>query len=489
MKNIFKTLFIREIQGAIIDFRFWVVFVLCLSIIPLSFYVSVKNYSQQLSDYRQEVQSYLDKTGRVRYDIEAEGVHPPSPLSIFSRGLDNKMPFKVITSRNGDYKITYAKLDSKQDLLGEIDFAFIVAFVLSILAIVFTFGSISGDKESGILRLVLSNPVYRRQLLLAKLIGNYTVFLVPFILSFLIALLVVYVSGVIPVFSKELITPILIIFGISLLFILVMFNLGLWVSALTRNSILSVNVLLLIWIILGLVVPKISPIIGAVVYPVESPSVFESKKALLRIDIEKGQIDEEKKLYGALRAIHNPESEIGFSSGGAPGSPQQNLNDAYDEQVKPIREKYEQQIISETDKLTNDYNMRCNKQNNIAKSISRLSPVYMINHLMAEFSATGFSEADHFMQQAKQFQETVKQEVYDKSVYKVYRSESGTATTIGYAKDFNPKEMSIPTLENYKSVSVGQIFQQNWIDIALLGFYCLLFFLCGFVSFLRFDVR
>ena len=30
MKGQFKTLFIREIQGAIIDFRFWVVLALCL---------------------------------------------------------------------------------------------------------------------------------------------------------------------------------------------------------------------------------------------------------------------------------------------------------------------------------------------------------------------------------------------------------------------------------------------------------------------------
>ena len=119
MESPFKILFIREIQGAIIDFRFWVVFMLCMSVIPLSFYVSVKNYSQRLSDYQQEVQSYKDRTGSVTYNMAAEGVHPPSPLSIFSQGLGNKMPYKVISSLDGDYKIAYAKPDNKQDLLGE----------------------------------------------------------------------------------------------------------------------------------------------------------------------------------------------------------------------------------------------------------------------------------------------------------------------------------------------------------------------------------
>jgi ABC-type transport system involved in multi-copper enzyme maturation permease subunit len=478
MKSPFKTLLIREVQSAIIDFRFWVVLVLCVSIIPLSFYVSVRSYSQQLSDYQQEIQSYKDKT-QVYAETKAEGVRPPSPLSVFSLGLNYKMPYKVITSRNRDYRIEYAKPDNKKDLLGEIDFGFIVSFVLSILAIVFTFSSISGDKENGLFRLVLANPVLRRQVLMAKLVGNYVVFLAPFILSMLIALLVVYVSGIIPVFSKELLFPVLIMIALSLLFILVMFNLGLWISALTRNSILSVNVLLLIWIVLGLVIPKISPIIGSVVYPVESTGVFDSKKALLRYSISKEWDKEEADLYERLRNQFRPGTD-GVSNDW------KDINSAYDEQVIPIREKYERLLASETEKLVNDYNMRCNKQNNIARSIARLSPISAVNSLMAEFSGTGYSEADNFMQQAKQFQTDVTNNFYNKIIMKTYKAK-GSSMSIGVPSGDIPKE--VPVLENYKHVAIGQIFRQNWIDIALLGFYCLLFFVCSFVSFLRFDVR
>ena len=488
MKNSFKTLFVREIQGAILDFRFWVVLALCLCVIPLSFYVSVKNYSQRLSDYQQEVQAYRDRTGSIGAYLAAEGVHPPSPLSIFSQGLGHKMPKKVITSRNGEYRIEYAKPDNKQDLLGEIDFAFIVAFVLSILAIVFTFSAISGDKESGVLRSILSNPVLRRQVLMAKLFGNYIVFLVPFLLSILVALLIVYISGIIPIFSKELFPFVLVMIGISLVFLFSLFSLGLWVSALTQNSILSINVLLLIWIVLGLVIPKLSPIIGAVIYPVESTNVFEAKKAILRIDIEKEQYKDEGALYETLRAQHHPESR-GVAGGSGLSSDWQNLNNAFDEQVKPIREKYEQQIISETERITNDYNMRRNKQNNIARTISLFSPIHSISNLLAEFSGTGNSETDNFMQQAKQFQTTVKQEIYDKFVVKIYRSGGSTASNTNTIDNFDPKDVPVPELDNYRHVSLAKIFQQHWMDITLLGFYSLLFFVCAFVSFLRFDVR
>ena len=480
MKGIFKTLVIREIQGAIFDFRFWVVLALCVSIIPLSFYVSTRNYSQRLFDYQQEIQTYKEST-QLHAQFSAQGVHPPSPLGIFSQGLGLKMPFKVFTSQDGNYKIEYARPDSKKDLLGDIDFAFIVTFVLSILAIVFMFNSISGDKESGVLRQILANPVLRKQVLMAKLTGNFTVFLAPFILSLLIALLIIYSSNVIPIFTKELIISVLIMLGISLLFVLMMFNLGLWISALTRNSILSVNVLLLIWIVLGLVVPKISPYIGAVIYPVESTGVYESRKALLRQNITKEKEKEERDLFIKIRSQLRPGEE------GVSGQWTDVLS-AYDEQVTPILEKYKQLLDYETGQLVNDYTMRCNKQNAITRNIARLSPMDAVHNLMAEFSCTGFSEADFFLKQAAIYQDYVKRTYYDKMPIKIYRDEFGMMTKgAGDPSDRPPSEL--PVLENYKSITPGQIFQENWIDIAILGFYCMLFFVCAFVSFLRFDVR
>jgi ABC-type transport system involved in multi-copper enzyme maturation permease subunit len=480
-KYTFKTLVLREIHGAVVDFRFWVVLVLCLSIIPLSFYVSVKDYSQRLSDYHQAVQTYRDMT-QVNAYMQAEGVHPPSPLSIFSRGLGSKMPYKVISSRDGDYKIEYAKPDRKKDLLGEIDFGFIVAFVLSILAIVFTFNCISGDKEQGLLRAILSNAVYRRQVLMAKLTGNYLVFLAPFLLSMLIALLIVHFSGIIPVFSGEILPAILLMTGISLVFLFTLFCLGLWISSLTANSALSINVLLLIWIVLGLVVPKISPIISASIYPVESNSVFEVKKLLLRKNIIREQEKDEEALYEEIRGQLRPESN-GVSTGWT------DVNSAYDEQVVSIRDKYSQRLAAETSQLTNDYDMRCNRQNNLARTLNRLSPIGIVNSLMAEFSETGYSESDNFIQQAKQYHETVKREIHDKYIIKSYRSKYGSASSMDMEKGFNERKTPVPVLDNYRYANIGAILQQNRMDIALLCVYGILFFVCAFVSFLRFDVR
>jgi hypothetical protein len=144
-------------------------------------------------------------------------------------------------------------------------------------------------------------------------------------------------------------------------------------------------------------------------------------------------------------------------------------------------------LASETERLVNDYNMRSNRQNNIARNIARLSPINTVNNLMAEFSGTGHSEAENFLQQAKQYQADVKNNYYDKIIIKTYKAPGSSMSRGTGIPDDVPK--NVPVLDNYKYVSISQIFQQNWIDIALLGFYCLLFFLCAFISFLRFDVR
>jgi ABC-type transport system involved in multi-copper enzyme maturation permease subunit len=217
---------------------------------------------------------------------------------------------------------------------------------------------------------------------MAKLFSNYLVFLVPFLLSMLVALMVVSYSGVIPIFSKELFPAVLVMIGISLVFLFAMFNLGLWISSLARNSILSINVLLLLWIVLGLVVPKISPIIGAAVYPVESTAVHESKKTLLRMDITKELEKEERDLFLSIRGQLRP-SESGVSAEWT------DVLSAYDDQIAPIQEKYHLLLASETEKLVNDYTMRCNMQNNFGRSIARFSLIYAINSLIAEFSGTG----------------------------------------------------------------------------------------------------
>ena len=68
-----------------------------------------------------------------------------------------------------------------------------IGYVLSLIAILFTFDLISGEREHGTLRLTLANSVPRHTVLIGKFLGALVSISVPFTLAILINL--VFLSG------------------------------------------------------------------------------------------------------------------------------------------------------------------------------------------------------------------------------------------------------------------------------------------------------
>ena len=169
----FRILVAKEIAETVLDLRFAIAALLCVVLIPLGMYVSQKDYERRLTSYQAEHQMYRQRYGKdVRWDVEAQGFRPPSILSVFASGVDPFLPDKVITSRSGLLRI--AKEPGTENphslLFGKADFLFNVAFVVSFAALIFTFNSISGEKEMGTLRLMIANSIPRSRILLSKIV-------------------------------------------------------------------------------------------------------------------------------------------------------------------------------------------------------------------------------------------------------------------------------------------------------------------------------
>jgi hypothetical protein len=93
------TLILKEIHETIINKRFFVATLLCLILIPLGIYVTLKDYEQRHSDYIGTQQLYLQRSeGQIRATFNAVGYRPPSPLSVFAYGLEPFLPNKAVTS-------------------------------------------------------------------------------------------------------------------------------------------------------------------------------------------------------------------------------------------------------------------------------------------------------------------------------------------------------------------------------------------------------
>ena len=302
----FATIIRKEILDAMKSFRFLIAVLLCMILIPLGMYVNLREYQQRQADYQEAVRLYQQRSnGNIDMDFPAEGYRPPSVLSIFSVGLEYFLPNKVVTARNGVLHLSNDQgINNPQSLLfGKVDLLFNVSFVISLLALIFTFNLIAGEKEEGTFRLVMANPVPRWKILLGKIVGNYVVLLVPFLIAILLSLVVLSLSGLVSFFSSIILPSFLVILVVSLLFILAMFNLGILISTLTHRSITAMVALLFVWTIFVLSLPRMSPMIAEIIYPVKSPQVLDLEKSLVRENYEKELDKKRREIYDNLMKI------------------------------------------------------------------------------------------------------------------------------------------------------------------------------------------
>jgi len=487
----FSTLLIKEIHDTINNSRSMFAALLCLLIIPLGMFINTKEFEARKESHTEAKQLYHEQSkDNINEGFNALGFRPPSSLSIFANGMENVIPNKVRTQNNGIYILEKDNQRSNglTELFDTLDFLFIVGSILSILALVFTFNSVSGERESGTLKLVISNSVPRWKFIFAKITGTYIVFIVFFLLSFIIGLLIILIDGSVSLaeghFWKNLAVMLLITFG----FIFIMFSFGTLASCLTRDSVSSIVILLFIWVIFFSFIPKVSPIIAEIVYPVKTEKAVWDEKYLVRKELEQELDGIRKETLETLLGDHGiaPE-DISFDKMREPEV--QNIFREYDKTIGETEADYQDKIIKAMEKIDQNHAQKLKTQQHIAKNISRLSPISCYMYLMTEISSTGLLEMENFSESASRFQQKVEQEIYVRFSSQRYLSGGSVWQMSNHSDKFDRDNLDVPHLENYTFLSLNKILYQSLPDLILLLLYLIVIPWITFVVFSRYDVR
>jgi ABC-type transport system involved in multi-copper enzyme maturation permease subunit len=481
----------KEITETILDLRFVIVTLLCMVLIPLGMYVSRKNYEQRVAEYQREYQMYRQHYGeKVSYNTQAQGHRPPSVLSIFALGLDPFLPDKVITSRTGLFDTAKAHgINNPQSLLfGKVDLLFNVSFVMSLAALIFTFNSISSEKEKGTLRLAIANSIPRGKVLLAKIAGNYIVILFPFLISLLFALLILDASPDVSIMSQQVWPSLLVIIFVTLLFLFAMVGLGICISTLTHTSLTSIVILLFVWVILVLAVPKVSPMIAEIIYPVESQSVLSLRKQIASKNVKEEYDQKRKELFDKCRTAFG--IPLG---GGISNQPSNNKEEKayaqYEKELPLLNEECQKHTANVIRQIEQDYKNKRHIQASIAMNLSRISPVSCYTYLLSGLSKTGITEPENFDKNAQIYQDEVKKSIYDNYIITAYGGVgTGTATSVNSIDGFDTSKDSIPEMK-YQYRTFAEALQAGWVDLLLLFLFSILFFVVAYVKFSKYDVR
>ncbi len=264
----------KELLENLLTLRLGVALVFCVILAVMATLIGSLDYSNNLDSYAAESGNLNDRNSQATtYNrIDPTIMVPPMPLSVLSRG-------NVSTSGQGvffglDYvPITAWSLSDSvsrlMKVLVQIDFSTVVALLLSFLAVVLGFDSICGERQRGTLKEMLSNPVPRGHVVLAKLVGGVISLCVPFTLSFVLSLLIMLANPDIQLEGDDWLR-LAILFGLSCLFLAQIFSLSLMVSALTRDASTALTICLFGWLVAGIGYVSFLPSMSR--YGVDEPS-------------------------------------------------------------------------------------------------------------------------------------------------------------------------------------------------------------------------
>ena len=316
------TLIRRELLDNLMTFRFAVAVLIMLLLVVANTVVLTKDYEQRLADYNTAFKTHQQQLAKkITYSSgELKVDRPPNPLSIFNVGFDKRLGNEVTVSHR--YVPTlwdankHGSTNSFMGMFAAIDVVFIFEAILSLLALIFAYDTLAGEYERGTLRLVLTHPVRRGHILLAKYISAMLCLLVPLLMSLLLAVILLTISTAISLNADDFLR----IGGIvlaSVVYLSVFYFIGMLISVATRRTSTALMLSMFVWGFLVLVYPNM---ILAVVPRPEAPQARVAS-AYSQIEQIWEEFDRERKQFLKNDAFpgENPSFDLlrvgGYSSG------------------------------------------------------------------------------------------------------------------------------------------------------------------------------
>lgn len=480
----FGVLFEKELKSILLSPKFVATFGVCSLLIILSVFVGIQEYNNEMDQYETAVQlSEQQMMGESSWwGISNNVFRKPSVMQVFVSGVNNDIGRSAQISTWVEPKLensNYAD-DTLFAVFRFVDLTFIFQVVLSLFAILFTYDAINGERESGTLKLALSNAVPRAQYMLAKFAGSWVGLTVPLLIPLLIAMLMVVVFGV-PMDGGDW-ARLLTLIGSSILYFTFFIAFGLLVSALTKRSAVSFLILLVAWVCLVLIVPRAATMAAGQIAPVTSVAEIESQKDRQRTDRWRS--------FGMARMKMGEERRTAMD-----GMTETERNDYmqanrenWDAEEATLREATMEEINEFSRKLDEELRNEKVNQEKLAFTLSRFSPASAYKLTAMNLADTGTGLKNEYEDAMKDYRTTFSMFVEakreeDRRANRGRRG-PGNNNNDDDALDLSELPRFEPPEQSYKE-AVGPTI----IDLGILSVFSVLAFAGAFMSFLRYDVR
>ena len=466
------TLIRKEMMHHILSVRFVALLVMCLLLVPLTLHINYRNYLQNQVDYQASTKRSVAESEEALHSFLWNPPAPdeefsklflqPTPLSVFARGLEESLPSYLGMTRNGvKHGSTSLGGGSLSAALGNLDFLFVVSTVFSLLALLFTFDAVAGEREAGTLRVTLANALPRDLFLWSKLIGGYIMFVVPFLVSFLLGLLLLVSQGF-PLGESDIFLRVLSLTLVSLLYIGVFFAIGTLISTYLDNSKTALIVAFSVWVLAVLIAPRVGFLTAKLVAPTRAiQSVYMEKTAIRNnLTAEKDHIIVTKVMALGVHDLNKDYEKIKAAR-------------------EPIDADYRQKFQEQVGEIEQAYQREKDRQESVGETLSRITPTASLIYVAMNLTETGKIKRDTYFETGTRYYNQLEAE---------YFSEISDDQFARMTRSSQPKPKKVTPPPDMAETGLSETIRHSMIDLLLLCFLAVVLTTIAFLKFFSVDI-
>lgn len=304
-------------------------------------------------------------------------------------------------------------------LSGRFDLSFVIVYLLPLFILALSFNLLSGEREAGILQLLLSQPLKLKNLITAKIAAQFTLIAA---LVLIVSLIGVFLS--VSDFSGDFWARTFLWILLVLTYSAFWFALAALINSFGFSSAANAVISSASWLILVLILPSLLNVFISIAYPVPSRNELISAVRSVNLDMRRDGSRLLAEHYQDHPELMPKDKKADFEDFGLAFV---YIQREQKKRVDEVEEKFAAQLAA---------------QQNLVKTLRFISPSIIAQEASNDIAGTGLERYQNFRRQVKEFDKTWA----DYFVPRIYRMENLTAADFDTIPRFSYREESVGTI-------------------------------------------
>ncbi len=366
----FKNLLLKELHLNLKNMRFQVAFVIVIVAFITGGILNIKTVKERLELYNKYNSQWLEVERQQAKSSASEVavwnnnfLLGPRKNSYISDCMERFIPNEITYNAFNVYSfnVRQSVINPLLNRYLEINWSFIVIFVISLLSLLLTFDSVSGEREAHTLVLCLSNQVSRSHVFLTKWLSVILLLSVTMLIGILVYLLIQLIAGS-QIATAISVMEVLLFIVSAFVFISLMTCLGLLCSVISRSSGISLLYAITLWLLFAIIIPNTSILWADKFYPIQGSDALQQK-----IYAKQGEI------------MDSYPRDIGMISENLPFMP-----------THKIRASMNMEIMLSDKEIHDSYYQTMFRQYEKSRNITNVSPFSLFGCIMETITGGGY---------------------------------------------------------------------------------------------------